>query len=74
MVSTVSERDLVDTHGELNTGNFSETYERGRKRIDNIYDSKQLVTKNYVLLSSNGGYVRRGIPQRPPLHLRRFRY
>ena len=36
----------------MNPGPFPETYNHGRKRIDNIYISEQRVTDNYVLLFS----------------------
>ena len=52
----LAECGLVDTHEEMNAGPFPSTFDRGSRRIDQIYATSRLVDENFVLLSSMGSY------------------
>ena len=47
---------MVDIHTDLHTGPFPSTYDRGSKRIDQIYVSDRLSSDNFIHTSTIGGY------------------
>ena len=51
-----AECGVVDIHADLHTGTFPSTYDRGSKRIDQIYVSDCLYTDNFIHTSTIGGY------------------
>ena len=51
-----AECGVVDIRADFHTGTFPSTYDRGSKRIDQIYVSDRLSTDNLVHASILGGY------------------
>jgi hypothetical protein len=47
---------VMDIHADFHTGPFPSTYDRGTKRIDQIYVSDRLSTENVVHSSTIRGY------------------